>query len=213
VLGVDVSEPMLTRAREAARATGAENVRFENADAQTHLFPPGAFDLLWSRFGVMFFTDPAAAFGNLRAALAPRGRLTFVCWQSLLENPWLLVPLRAAAEHVTLPPPPAPEAPGPFAFADPERVRDILARAGFVETEMEPLRGTLSLGGGSASVDDVVGFLMDGVGPASAALREADPALRPRVAAAMRAALAPFATSSGIALGFAAWVVRARNLG
>ena len=211
VVGIDISEPMLARAREVARETGAENVRFERTDAQTHRFPAGAFDLAWSRFGVMFFTDPAAAFANLRTALVPRGRLAFVCWQSLPQNAWLFVPLRAAAQHLTLPPP-APDVPGPFSFADPDRVRDVLARGGFVDVDIEPLDGTLALGGG-ASLDEVVGFLMEGVGPTSAALREADPAVRPRVADAIRAALAPFATRAGIQLGFAAWIVRARTAG
>src|SRR5881628_2723223 len=126
VLGIDVSAPMLARAADAAREAGVAHVRFEHADAQTHRFPAQAFDVLYSRFGVMFFSDPAAAFGNLRTALRPGGRLGFVCWQAVPENPWIAVPLEAAAQHMALPPPPAPGAPGPFSFADPERVRRIL---------------------------------------------------------------------------------------
>src|SRR2546427_6919777 len=146
VLGIDISAPMLERAAETARAEALANVRFENADAQTHRLPASAFDVVYSRFGVMFFADPVAAFANLRAALRPGGRLAFVCWQALPENPWLFVPLRAAAQHLTLPPPPAPDAPGPFAFAAPNRVRGILPRAGFAETVPEDLRTTLTLG-------------------------------------------------------------------
>ena len=206
VLGIDISAPMLARAAEAARAAGTANVRFENADAQTHRLSPRAFDVVYSRFGVMFFADPAAAFANLRTALRAGGRLAFVCWQALPENPWLFVPLRAAAQHLTLPPPPAPDAPGPFSLADPERLRGILARAGFERITLEELRATLTLGGGGA-LDEAVRFLTEGVGPVSGVLREADPALRPTVAAAVRAAIAPFHTPEGVRMGSAAWIV------
>jgi SAM-dependent methyltransferase len=208
VLGVDISAPMLERAAATARAAGLANVRFENADAQIHRLSPGAFDVVYSRFGIMFFTDPVAAFANLRAALRTGGRLAFVCWQAALENPWLLVPLQAAAQHLTLPPPPAPDAPGPFAFADPERVRGILARAGFDRIALEDVRMPLMLGGGGA-LDEAVRILTEGIGPVSGALREADPALRPAVAAAVRAAIAPFHTPEGVRMGSAAWIVTA----
>jgi SAM-dependent methyltransferase len=209
-LGIDVSAPMLAQAADAARAAAVRNVRFELADAQTYRFPPGGFDLVFSRFGVMFFIDPAAAFANLRAALRADGRLVFICWQALPENPWLFVPLRAASAHLTLPPPPAPDAPGPFAFADPERVRGILARARFADVELEPMRETLTVGG-AATIDQAVQFLLEGVGPTTAALREADPAVRGRVAAAVRDALEPFATTDGVRMGSAAWLVSART--
>src|SRR2546430_2577676 len=208
VLGIDVSSPMLERAAETARAAGGANVRFENADAQTHRLSPSAFDVVYSPFGVMFFTDPVAAVPNLRAALRPGGRLAFVCWQALPENPWLFVPLRAAAQHLTLPPPPAPDAPGPFAFADPERVRGILARAGFDEIVLEELRTTLTLGGG-ATLDEAVRRTTAGVAPVSAILREPDPALRPTAAAAVRAAIAPFHGPAAVRMGSASWIVTA----
>ena len=208
VHGVDVSAPMLARAAEQARAAGLGNVRFTNADAQTHPFEPASADVLFSRFGVMFFIDPPAAFTNLHRALRPGGRTAFVCWQPLAENPWLLIPLATAAQHIQLPPPPAPGAPGPFAFADPERVRGILGQAGFQEPQFEDVRVTLGVGGGG--LDQAVHFLLEGVGPASAALREADPALRPKVYAAVREALAPYETPAGIRMPAAAWIVTAR---
>jgi ubiquinone/menaquinone biosynthesis C-methylase UbiE len=207
-VGVDVSAPMLARAEEAAREAGATNVRFERADAAIHRFPAGAFDVVFSRFGVMFFADPVAAFANLRAALRPGGRLAFICWQALAENPWALVGLQAAAQHVTLPPPPAPDAPGPFAFASAERVRDILSRAGFTSISIEPVREMLTVGG-AATVDEAARFLVEGVGPATAALRDAEPAVRAAVLATVRAALAPHATPDGVRMGAAAWIVTA----
>jgi SAM-dependent methyltransferase len=207
VTGVDVSAPMLEAAR--ARAAGLPHVRFVEADAQTHRFSPASQDLLFSRFGVMFFTDPAAAFANLRAALRPEGRVAFICWQPLGRNDWLRVPLLAALQHLPPPPPPAPDAPGPFAFGDPERVRDILARAGFDHVALEPLETTLTVGGGG-SIDEAVEFLLE-LGPAGALLRDADPALRPAVAASVRAAILPFAGPGGVRMPGAAWIVTARR--
>jgi SAM-dependent methyltransferase len=206
VTGVDVSAPMLEAAR--ARAAGLPQVRFEEGDAQTHPFPPGRYDLLFSRFGVMFFTEPATAFTNLRRALRPDGRVAFVCWQPLGVNEWMLVPLKAAAQHLTLPAPPAPDAPGPFAFGDPARVRDILTGAGFDQIALEPVETTLVIGGGQ-SLEDAVELLLE-LGPTAALLRDADPALRPRVAGAVGEALRPFAGPGGVRMAGAVWVVTAR---
>jgi SAM-dependent methyltransferase len=208
--GVDVSAPMLARAAALAREAGLANVRFTNADAQTHRFEPGGADVLYSRFGVMFFADPPAAFRNLRGALRPGGRVSFVCWQPLAENPWLLVPLGAAAQHLQLTPP-APGAPGPFAFGDAERVRGILAEGGFEGIHFEGVRDTLTVGGGG--LEEAVRFLLEGVGPTSAALREADPAVRPRVYTAVREALTPFTTPAGVRMPAAVWIVTARAPG
>jgi len=122
VTGIDISTVMLDRARQVAQEAGVRNVEFVNADAQTYTFPAAAFDVMFSRFGVMFFIDAVTAFAHLRAALRPEGRVAFVCWRSLFDNPWMLVPMMAAASHVQLPAPPAPDAPGPFAFADPDSV-------------------------------------------------------------------------------------------
>src|SRR5262249_1479538 len=133
-------------------------------------FPAATFDAVFSRFGVMFFADPVAAFTNLHRALRPGGRLAFVCWRGLPENPWMWVPVGAAAQHVTLPPPPAPGAPGPFAFADGARVRDILGAAGFQTVDVAPLDAEVSIARG-ASLDEAVAFLLE-MGPLGAALRE-----------------------------------------
>lgn len=209
VTGVDVSTVMLEQARQAARDAGLTNVRFENADAQTHAFAPGSFDVLYSRFGVMFFVDPDTAFANLRAALRPGGRLTFICWQALEHNPWMLVPLAAALQHVPPPPLPPPGAPGPFAFADAERVRGILARAGFADVAIDPMTETLTVGGG-AGLDQAIDFMLQ-MGPTAHLLRGASPDLLPLVADAVRAALVPFVTPDGVQLSGAAWIVTGRR--
>jgi SAM-dependent methyltransferase len=204
VLGVDVSRPMLARARERVREAGLGHVALEAADAQTHGFAADR-DLVFSRFGVMFFDDPHAAFVNLRSALRPGGRLAFVCWRALDQNPWMLVPLRAAAQHIPLPPPPDPHAPGPFALADPKRLRDILEGAGFEDIAIEPAEVTLMLGSG-AGVERATAFVLE-IGPTGALLREAGDSARERVAAAVADALRPYATPRGVSLPGGVWVV------
>ena len=116
VVGIDVSAVMLARARERGGESGFD-IAFLESDAQTHAFAPGSFDLLYSRFGTMFFADPRAAFINLRAALANGGRLAVVCWRSRDVNPWMTIPVEAAARYLPRPDPPPPRVPGPFAFA------------------------------------------------------------------------------------------------
>lgn len=209
VHGVDLSTVMLERARALASAAGLAHVRFEEADAQTDAFGAAAYDVVYSRFGVMFFANPEAAFANLRLALRPGGRLAFVCWRTLPENPWMAVPLGAALQH--LPPPQmlAPDAPGPFAFADAERVCGILTRAGFAGPHAEKVDEVLTIGGGR-DLDATVEFLLQ-MGPTAAALREAGPEKARVVAAAVRESLVPFATDGGVRMSSASWVVTARR--
>jgi SAM-dependent methyltransferase len=209
VTGIDISAPMLARARERAAEQSLRNLRFLEADAQAARLGAGVFDLVFSRFGVMFFADPGAAFANLHGSLAPGGRIAFVCWQELARNPWMAVPMRAAAQHLQLPPPPPPDAPGPLAFADPERVRGILTGAGFREVAIEPLEGRLSVGGSTSGPEQAAQFLLE-AGPLSRALRDAPAASLPRIAAAVREAIAPFATPNGVMMGYGAWIVLAR---
>jgi SAM-dependent methyltransferase len=208
VVGIDVSAVMLERARQRAGVEGARNASFLEADAQTHGFEADSFDLLYSRFGVMFFADPAAAFANLRLALRGSGRLAFVCWQPLARNPWMLVPLSAAARQVELPPPPPPGAPGPFAFGDPGHARGILERAGFVDVAIEPHEAELSIG--ADGLDSTVEFLL-GIGPAAAALQSVGSGQRALAARAIRDAIAPYETPEGVRMRGAVWAVHARR--
>ena len=208
--GLDISAPMLTRAAQQARAAGVTNASFELADAQTTELPAGRFDVLFSRFGVMFFADPAVAFTNLRSALRAGGRLAFVCWQTMMENPWMTVPMAAALQHIPPPPIPAPGAPGPFAFADPDRVRGILTTAGFRDVALEPVRMTLSVGGGN-DLDATVDFILR-MGPTARLLRDADdPELLPLVSASVREALTPYQTDKGVMMDSASWIVTAKS--
>lgn len=144
VLGVDISHPLLEVAR--TRAAGRANLRFVEADATVYHFAPAAADLIVSKFGVMFFAEPVRAFRNLRLALKPGGRLAFICWRTLAENPFATVPIGAALRHLPPQPPPDPNAPGPFAFADPVRVGHILTEAGFQTPAFAGFDSTMTVG-------------------------------------------------------------------
>src|ERR1700694_4017667 len=166
VFGIDISAPMLARARQIAPAEMP--VDFVLADATVYPFDPASFDLMVSRFGVMFFAQPAVSFANMRRALRPSGRLTFACWREPRDNPWLMLPLQAAYQHVPKLPQRGPEDPGPFAFSSEARVISILGEAGFSGTEMERCELSLDVAVGpvqEAAVEPALEF-----GPASRAL-------------------------------------------
>jgi SAM-dependent methyltransferase len=137
VVGVDISEPMLAGARQRAADSGLGNISLVQADAQVHRLEAGRFDLIVSRFGVMFFADPVAAFSNLSPAARPGGRLCFVCWGPLEENRHWMIPYEVALRHLGAPAPTPPHAPGPLAFSDRDYVRSILERAGFADVVID----------------------------------------------------------------------------
>jgi SAM-dependent methyltransferase len=204
VLGVDVSAPMLARAKARAAEAGLANATFMEADASVASLP--ASDLLYSRFGVMFFADPVAAFTALRNALKPGGRLAFACWRAFMDNPWALIPAMAGIQALGVAPtPPDPTAPGPFAFADSARVRTILESARFADVALAPFDAPLRLG---AALDEAARMSLE-VGPLAALLREtgADPA---PVIAAVSKALEPYAGPNGVALEGRIWIATAR---
>ena len=139
VVGLDIADEMLKAARDHAARAGVGNVEFVHGDAQVQDLGTSVFDAAYSRFGVMFFSDPVAAFTNIHRSIRPGGRISFVCWQSGLENEWALVPAAAAVAALgATPQMPGPEEPGPFAFAEPERVRSILEGAGFTSVDVVP---------------------------------------------------------------------------
>jgi SAM-dependent methyltransferase len=204
VLGVDVSRPMLAVARERPLPDAAARPSFLEIDAQTGDLGSAAFDAAFSRFGVMFFSDPVAAFSNIRRALKSSGRLSFVCWRSLQENPWMLAPLDAARPFLPPAVPPDPTAPGPFAFADPNRVQSILGAAGFESVRLEAFDRLI----GSGDVDATLALTLK-VGPLGSLLRE-HPEYRDAVTAVVRQALVSYATPDGVLMPAAAWIVTAR---
>lgn len=204
--GVDISRPLLETAR--GRAEQLANVEFLEADGQSHPFPVAGYDALFSRFGVMFFSEPTAAFANLRRALKPGGRMAFVCWQAPAANPIMTLPMQAALAHVPPPPPAAdPTAPGPFAFADADRLRGILDAAGFSGVAVRPHKEKI----GSGDLETALTVSLK-VGPLGALLRE-NPDQREAVIAAVRATLSAHDGPDGVKLDSATWIVTANNPG
>lgn len=209
VLGIDLSAPMLAYAKDRAESEGVDNLTFIRADAQTYRFPPKKFDVVYSRFGVMFFADPVAAFQNFLRASRPGARLAFVCWQAVTENPWMAVPFMAALQHLPQVQLPNPDAPGPFAFADREKVQRILAAAGYVQIEFHTVRRELTIGAGEP-LPAVVEFLLQ-MGPTGKILAGADAELRRRVAESVLEALRPYAGANGVSMMGTAWIVTAET--
>ena len=151
VLGVDISDPLLARAAQRAKAVGVQNASFLLADAQTHDFSPQHFDVLVSRLGMSFFSDTVAALKNLSNGLNDHGRMVFVCWASVAQNPWFDIPRKAAEERLGAQPKGDPTAPGPTAFQDCDRVADLMARAGLSNIEAVPVDIVLTPPGGVVS--------------------------------------------------------------
>lgn len=214
VLGVDIAEASVAVAEARIAAAGLSQAAVLLADAGRDPLPPAGFDLLYSRFGVMFFEDPAAAFANLRRALAAGGRVAMLAWRSAAENPWASLPRQAVA-HLVGPVPapgpeePGPEEPGPFAFADPDRVRRILEGAGFAAVGLEPLDLPLILGADAAEAAE---FTLT-VGPTRRGLAALPEQARAAAEAAVRAALVaffqPLAGPGGVAMPSATWLIGA----
>ena len=206
VLGVDLSGPMLEVARRRAAAEGLANVSFLQADAQVHPFPEASVDVVVSRTGAMFFADPVAAFTNLARALRPGGRLALLVWQGADRNEWFgafTTALAAGRE----PPAPPPGAPGPFAFADPARVREVLTAAGLAEVAVAGHEQPEWFGPGVAAAQDLVlgllGWLLDGL----------DESGRAAATAALRDTLTAHEQPDGVWFASAAWLVTARRPG
>lgn len=206
-LGIDISAPMLRRARE--RAPAGLPVEFIEADVTAYAFEPGAADLLFSRFGVMFFAQPQKSFTNMRRGLRRGARLAFACWREPQRNPWLMLPLEEACRHVPRPAPAGPEEPGAFALADERRVRTILSGAGFGHVGLEAVDLALDIGIGRG-LDGAV-ETATAMGPTSRALQGQPPELRAAAADSIRAALTRYQSGNAVALPGAIWIVTATN--
>jgi ubiquinone/menaquinone biosynthesis C-methylase UbiE len=206
VLGVDISAPMLARARQLAPKTLP--LDFKQADATVYPFAPQTFDLLISRFGVMFFAEPVLSFTNLKRALRPGGRVVFACWREPKENPWMMAPLQAVYRHVPRLPQVGPEDPGPFAFASEERVTRILREAGYADIALEACNISLdiAIGRGLEAATDAA---LE-IGPSARALEGHPAEIRSAARASVRELLVPYVRGQTVLLAGAVWIVTAR---
>lgn len=208
VVGADISLRMVIEARRRATSEGVENIDFLEVDAQTGDFGPAPFDVAFSRVGVMFFEDPVAAFSNIASSLTANGRLGFVCFQSPMVNPFLVVPILTAAPHLEIQFPPPPGSPSPFSLADPEAVRGILEAAGFDNVTIDP------------GPDEAMIPGADNIEMVARRLLEQNPSTAPRMVqlpsekvtaatAAVSEVLAPFRDGDVIRMGAGTWIVLA----
>lgn len=206
-VGADISKPLLELARERATAKGA-NAHFVEADVSAAPLRDAPFDAAFSRFGVMFFDDTAAAFAKIRAAMTPNGRIVFICWRTFKENGWAYAPLAALKPILKSPITPAdPDAPGPFQLQDPEKTKAALTTAGWRDIAITPWDGDVLVGGGGDATS-AAAFLLK-IGPCARAIT--DQQLDAAQAAQMLTDfLRKHETPQGVALAAACWIVSAR---
>lgn len=202
-VGLDISQPMIALARQRAEHE-APAARFICADAQVHTFDAGSFDLLISRFGVMFFDDPVLAFTNLREATTEGGALRFIAWRSAAENPFMTTAERAAAPLLPNLPARRPGAPGQFAFADSRHVAGILQASGWRSADIRPIDVDCTM-----REEELVRYIT-WMGPVGLALQQADEATRQRVTGTVREAFEPYVRGSEVRFTAACWSIAAK---
>ena len=203
VLGVDISPDILAVAGERGREI--PNLEFIEGDAATMDLDEGGYSLIFSRFGMMFFSDPVRAFNNLRRALRSGGRMVFLCWRTIEENPWMREPAQAVLNFLPPPgPPPDPDAPGPFSLGKKDRIEYLLNHAGFKSINIEALDARMSMGG----LDELTDYYMQ-MGPAAAVIAEADDDEKKAARSIIRNVLESYATEEGVVMSAATWIVTA----
>jgi SAM-dependent methyltransferase len=209
VVGADISAALIANARGRADRAGADHVQFVEADVQVHDLPAGSYDAVVSRFGVMFFDDPVAAFANLHRATAPGGRLSFVAWQAAPLNEWVLTAILAMLPHVGMPELPPPGAPGPFAFADEDHLRGVVTGSGWSDVQLRAVETTVLVGGGGSVEETLAYYEQDAFGRLM--LEKADDVQRAAAREALREVIAQKSTDEGLRLGAAVWLVTASS--
>jgi SAM-dependent methyltransferase len=203
VAALDISGPMLAEGKARAKAAGIANIAWQQVDPVMAALD--AYDLLTSAFGVMFFGDPVGAFANVRGAASPGARMAFVCWRALAENPWMEVPMKAVSRHLPPRPKAVPNAPGMFAFADPERVSEVLNAAGWKEPRLEKLDLYLDIAAGRGLEEAVDQSTK--IGAVNSWLRNQPTDVVTAAIASVRAALAVHLDGARVCLPGAMWLV------
>ena len=203
-VGVDISEQMIATARMLAEQEGVP-AKFICADAQTHAFERASFDMIVSRFGVMFFADPVRAFANLRDAASKDATLCFIAWRSPAENRFMTTAERAAAHLLPNLPARRADAPGQFGFADARRVQSILAESGWTDIDIQPIDIECTL------PESELSRYGARLGPVGVALREVDPRTRDEVVAVVRKAFEPYVRGDEVSFTASCWRVDAQR--
>ena len=203
VAALDISGPMLAEGQARAKTAGIANIAWQQVDPAVAALD--AYDLLTSAFGVMFFGDPVGAFANMRGAATPGARMAFVCWRALAENPWMEVPMNAVSRHLPPRPKAVPNAPGMFAFADPERVSEVLTAAGWAAPRLEKLDRDLDIAAGRGLEEAVDQSTK--IGAVNSWLRNQPTDVVSAAIASVRAALAPHVDGASVRLPGAMWLV------
>jgi SAM-dependent methyltransferase len=203
-VGVDISEQMIATARMLAEQEGVP-AKFICADAQTHAFERASFDMIMSRFGVMFFADPVRAFANLRDAASKDATLCFIAWRSPAENRFMTTAERAAAHLLPNLPARRADAPGQFGFADARRVQSILAESGWTDIDIQPIDIECTL------PESELSRYGARLGPVGVALREVDPRTRDEVVAVVRTAFEPYVRGDEVSFTASCWRVDAQR--
>jgi len=201
VLATDFSEPMLAVAREKARDRGLANIEFRRVDGE-EVDVGGAFDAVLIRFGIMFMPDALACLKQAYRALKTGGRISVATWTAVDRNPWLLLPITAIKRHVEVPSP-APDAPGLFAYADPNRLRSTLEAAGFVDVRLDEVPITVA---SFATPLEYFRYITELSAPLSALLAKASPETRAKIDADAIELLTPHVVGGSLAIGGVAWV-------
>ena len=210
VVGIDCCDAFLKTGRQDAAAAGLTNLTFIEGDAQSHGFEP-EYDVVFSRFGTMFFENPVRGLRNTRTALKPGGRMTMIVWRTIADNPWLGRPKEVVLKFL---PPPGEDArscgPGPFSMADQDTVTGMLTSAGYEAPEFERVDAPLLVG---KSARDSMGFQL-ALGPAGEVFREAGDLAEQRrdeIEQALREEISQYLTDEGIVMASSSWVISARN--
>lgn len=203
--GIDISEPMIAAARSRAEQEGT-SVTFIHDDAQTHAFEPASFDVIISRFGVMFFDDCIRAFANLRHAARHGAHLCFVAWRDAAENPFMTTAERAAVPLLTNLPARRPDAPGQFAFADQNRIYRILEESGWTEIDIKPIDVACTF-----PETELISYLTR-LGPLGRILDGIEERIRNQVITTVRAAFDPYVHGADVRFTAACWIVNAREI-
>ena len=208
VLAVDLSKPMLDKAKASRPEKGANVLTYREADAEVYPFAGNHYDAVFSRFGVMFFDDPIAAFRNIRLAVRPKGRLAYVCWASRKDNPWIRVPTGASRPFLEIPAAPPQDSPGQFAMEREERITEILLESGWSDITIKKFEIDHCMG---TTLNDAASFICQ-MGPMSEPFAGATSRVKAECIAAVEGALQPFEGKDGVRMKFSTWVVGANNV-